>query len=53
MFIDIEHGYADCCCLEHTNLYRHGVICNLNIPEVKEKAQKNSHTEEAKQKRIL
>lgn len=49
-FFDIENGYADCCCLEHTNLYRYGVICNLNITEVKEKAQKNSHTDAAIQK---
>ena len=49
-FLDIEHGYADCCCMEHTNLYRYGVKCNLNFKEVKEKAQKNSHTKEAMEK---
>lgn len=50
IFIDIEKGYADCCCLEHTNLYRYGVKSNLNLKETKEKAQKNSHTKEAIQK---
>ena len=49
-FINIEVGYKDCCCLEHTNLYRYGVKSNLNFKEIKEKAQKNSHTAEANQK---
>lgn len=49
-FLDIERGYKDCCCLEHTNLYRYGVKSNLNFEETKLKAQKNSHTTEANEK---
>lgn len=33
-----------------TNIDRYGVICNLNLEEVKEKAKVNSHTEEIKEK---
>ena len=47
IFLDIEHGYKECCCLEHTNLFRYGVKSNLNFEETKKKAQKNSHTKEA------
>ena len=39
-FINIEVGYKECCCLEHTNLYRYGVKSNLNLEETKAKAQK-------------
>ena len=49
-FLDIENGYKDCCCLEHTNLYRYGVKSNLNFKETQEKAQRNSHTKEANEK---
>lgn len=49
-FINLEVGYKDCCCLEHTNLYRYGVKSNLNFEETKVKAQKNSHTKEANAK---
>lgn len=49
-FLNVEEGYKECCCLEHTNLYRYGVKSNLNFAEVKEKAQKNSHTPEAIEK---
>ena len=49
-FINIEVGYKECCCLEHTNLYRYGVKSNLNFEETKVKAQKNSHTKEANAK---
>ena len=49
-FINLEVGYKECCCLEHTNLYRYGVKSNLNIEETKAKAQKNSHTKEAIEK---
>ena len=50
IFINIEVGYKECCCLEHTNLFRYGVKSNLNFSETKEKAQKNSHTKEAIEK---
>ena len=50
IFLDIENGYKECCCLEHTNLYRYGVKSNLNLEETKNKAQKNSHTKEAAEK---
>ena len=46
-FINIEKGYKECCCLEHTNLFRYGVKSNLNFEEIKAKAKQNSHTEEA------
>lgn len=49
-FLDINKGYKECCCLEHTNLYRYGVKSNLNFEETKAKAQKNSHTKEANTK---
>lgn len=49
-FINLDVGYSDCCCLEHTNLFRYGVKSNLNLPDTKKKAQKNSHTKEAIQK---
>lgn len=49
-FINVEIGYKDCCCLEHTNLFRYGVKSNLNLTETKAKAQKNSHTKEAIEK---
>lgn len=49
-FINLEVGYKDCCCLEHTNLYRYGVKSNLNFKETQEKAQRNSHTKEANEK---
>lgn len=49
-FINVETGYKDCCCLEHTNLFRYGVKSNLNIEETKKKAKKNSHTKEAIEK---
>lgn len=50
IFINVEVGYKDCCCLEHTNLFRYGVKSNLNLTETKAKAQKNSHTKEAIEK---
>lgn len=50
IFINLEVGYKECCCLEHTNLYRYGVKSNLNFEETKAKAQKNSHTKEAIEK---
>lgn len=53
IFLDIEHGYKECCCLEHTNLYRYGVKSNLNFEETKAKAQKNSHTKEAIEKQAI
>ena len=49
-FINIEDGYRIGCCLEHTNLAKFGVKSNLNLQEVKEKAQKNSHTPSAIEK---
>lgn len=49
-FLDIEHGYKECCCLEHTNLFRYSVKSNLNLEETKSKAKLNSHTKEAKEK---
>lgn len=50
IFLDIENGYKECCCLEHTNLFRYGCKSNLNLAETKVKAQKNSHTKEAVEK---
>ena len=49
-FLNLIVGYKECCCLEHTNLYRYGVKSNLNFEETKKKAQINSHTKEANQK---
>lgn len=49
-FINVLEGYKECCCLKHTNLFRYGVLSNLNFKETKEKAKRNSHSEEALKK---